>query len=135
VQEKRVVDVAAAHCCCAMAEVVVLMVLVVAVVRADPVALSKLFLSRLIERAADGILLLIRSSRRQKPTRASTHRIFLDAISNALDNVLYHRTMVALRLVIAEAHHAPMFIDSVPAYFDNAVVDLFAIIFHTEDRE
>jgi hypothetical protein len=47
VQEKTVVDAAAAHRCYAMEEVMV--VLVVAVVWADHVALSKRFLSWLIE--------------------------------------------------------------------------------------
>jgi hypothetical protein len=47
VQEKTAVDAAAAHCCYAMEEVMV--VLVVVVVRADHVALSKRFLSWLIE--------------------------------------------------------------------------------------
>jgi len=59
--------------------------------------------------------------------RSSKKRILLDAIGDALEDVLYHRTMVALRLVIAKAHHAPMFADGVPAHFDDAVVDLFAI--------
>jgi hypothetical protein len=51
VQEKTVVDVATAHCCYAMEEVmiVVVVVVVVAVVWADHVALSKRFLSWLIE--------------------------------------------------------------------------------------
>lgn len=59
--------------------------------------------------------------------KSSTHRIFLNAISNALNNILYHRTMIALWLVITKTHHAPMFASKVPTYFDNAVVDLFAI--------
>jgi len=63
--------------------------------------------------------------------RSSEQRVFLDAISNALDDILYHRTMIALRLVVAVAHHAPTFTDRVPIYFDNAVVDLFAIGLHT----
>lgn len=49
-QEKTVVDVATAHCCYAMEEVmIVVVVVVVAVVWADHVALSKRFLSWLIE--------------------------------------------------------------------------------------
>jgi hypothetical protein len=130
VQEKTVVDAAAAHYCYATKEVTAAVV-VVAVVRVDHVALSKHFLSWLIERAADGILLLIRSST-TKAHKNSTHRIFLDAISNALDNILYYRTMIALWLVIAVAHHAPTFTNWVPTYFDNAVVDLFAIGLHAE---
>jgi hypothetical protein len=33
--------------------------------------------------------------------------------------------MVALWLVVAKAHHAPIFTHGVPAHFDNAVIDLF----------
>lgn len=123
-QKKAAVDAAAAaHCCYAM--------VVVAAVWADHVALSKRFLSWLIELAADRILYSSDHLDDDIAHRNNTHRIFLDAISNALDNILYHRTMVALWLVIAVAHHAPMFIDWVPTYFDNAVVDLFAIGLHT----
>jgi hypothetical protein len=63
-----VVDVAAAHCCCAMEEEVV----VVAVVWADRVALSKRFLSWLIERAANEIYFITdQIIATTKPTRAA----------------------------------------------------------------
>jgi hypothetical protein len=69
---------------------------------------------------------MIRSPRRPS-SQNSTHRIFLDAISYALNNVLYHRAMIALWFVITKAHHAPIFTDGVPTHFDNAVIDLFAV--------
>src|SRR5712691_391388 len=60
----------------------------------------------------------------------STHRILLDAIGNALNDVLYHGPMVALRFVVTIAHHSPMFADGIPAHLDDAVIDLFATGLH-----
>ena len=60
----------------------------------------------------------------------SPHRIFLDTIGNALNDVLYHGPMVALRFVVTKAHHSPVFVDGVPAHLDDAVIDLFAIGLH-----
>jgi hypothetical protein len=60
----------------------------------------------------------------------SPHHIFLDAIGNALNDVLYHGPVVALRFVVTKAHHSPIFVDGVPAHLDDAVIDLFAIGLH-----
>jgi hypothetical protein len=101
---------------------------VVAAVQAGHVALSMRFLSSSIEQEAIKKKWFMKISSPRRPLGArKTYRILLDAIGDALEDVLYHRTMVALRLVIAKAHHAPMFADGVPAHFDDAVVDLFAI--------
>jgi len=62
---------------------------------------------------------------------SSEQHIFLDAIRDTLDYILYHRTMVALRFVVTKTHHTPMFVNRVPTNFDNAVIDLFAIGLHT----
>jgi len=35
--------------------------------------------------------------------------------------------MIAMRLVVTKAHHVPIFTDSIPTYFDDAVIDLIAV--------
>ena len=51
--------------------------------------------------------------------------ILLNAIGDALDNIVYNGAVIALRFVITKAHHPPMFANRVPMYFNDAVVDLF----------
>jgi len=63
---------------------------------------------------------------------SSKQRILLDAISNALDDILHHGTMIAMRLVVTKAHHVPIFTDSIPTYFDDAVIDLIAVGLQTD---
>jgi hypothetical protein len=109
----------------------VTVVVVVAVVRAGRVALSMRFLSWLIEQEANVICTYQIHRSELAHESSSTHHILLDAIGDALDNVLHYGTMIALWLVITKAHHAPTFADRIPAHFDNTVIDLFAIGFET----
>jgi hypothetical protein len=57
--------------------------------------------------------------------RTSEQGIFLNAIGDALDNLVHNGAVIALRFVITKAHHPPMFANSIPMYFNDAVVDLF----------
>ena len=132
---------AAVHCFCAMeveVEVEVAVAVAVAVVRAGQVAvaLSTRSLSWPIEQGAK-----VRFCKNKKFFRSptpklvhessdSTHHILLDAIGNALNDVLYHGPMVAMRFVVTKAHHSPMFADGIPAHLDDAVIDLLAIGLH-----
>lgn len=116
-----------------MEEVTVVGVVVLAVVWVYPVALSMRLLSWQIEREAktEDFQKNPLHQHRPKLARSSTYRILLDAIGDALDDVLYHGTMVTLWFVVTKAHHAPMFVVRVPAHFDDAIIDLFAIGFQT----
>jgi hypothetical protein len=111
--------------------VVVVVVVVVAVARAGHVVPSMRFLSWLIEQEANEICTYQIHHSELVHESSSTHHILLDAIGDALDNVLHYGTMVALWLVITKAHHAPTFADRIPAHFDNPVIDLFTTGFQT----
>ena len=60
-----------------------------------------------------------------------TYRVSFDAVGDAFDDVFDDRLVVAVWLVVAEAHHAPGFELWVPVHFDDAVVELLAIRFHS----
>lgn len=55
-----------------------------------------------------------------------TYHILLDSISNALDNTLNYRPIVAIGFIVPEAHLAPMRSNRIPVNFDNPVINLFA---------
>jgi hypothetical protein len=79
-----------------------------------------------------GMGTMIRSPQSTQFTRVATHRILLDAIGNALEDILHHGAMIAMRFVVTKAHHVPIFTDSIPTYFDDAVVDLIAAGLQTD---
>ena len=53
-----------------------------------------------------------------------THRVLLDAVGDALDDVLDDGLVVPVRLVVAEAHHAPVLPRGVPVDLGDAIVEL-----------
>ena len=93
---------------------------------AGRVVSSKHFLLPQNEQVADGIKTIdfVRTNHARK--KKCTHSILLDAIGDRLDNVIHNRAVITIRFVVTKAHHPPMFANRVPAYFDDAVVDLFA---------
>jgi hypothetical protein len=92
---------------------------------AGHVASSKRFLLPQNERAADGTNHSDQCRHTNHAREKCAHGIFLNAIGDALDNLVHNGAVIALRFVITKAHHPPMFANSVPMYFDDAVVDLF----------
>jgi hypothetical protein len=54
------------------------------------------------------------------------YRILLDSISNALDDILNYRPIVAVGFIVPKAHLAPMGNNRIPVNLDDPVVDLFA---------
>jgi len=117
-------------------EEVVVVAVVVAVVWVGPVAvlLSKRFLSWSIEQEAN--VRFCKKNNQVTHTETgprnsnNTHHILLDTIGNALNDVLYHGPMVALRFVVTIAHHSPMFAGGIPTHLNDAVIDLFATGLH-----
>jgi hypothetical protein len=63
-----------------------------------------------------------------------TYHVALDAIGDALDDALYGAAVVPVRFVVAEPHHAPVFAISIPVYFDDSFVQLFAARFHPDKK-
>lgn len=55
------------------------------------------------------------------------YRIFFDAVGDAFDDGLDDGFVVPIRFVVAESHHAPSAELGVPVYFDDAVIELFAV--------
>lgn len=58
-----------------------------------------------------------------------THLVLLDAVGDAFDDVLDDGLVVPVRLVVAEAHHAPHAALRVPVHLHDAVVELLAARF------
>ena len=94
---------------------------------AGRVASSKHFLLPQNEQVADGIKTIgLTCTNHTTRKKKCTHSILLDAIGDRLDNVIHNRAVIAIWFVVTKTHHPPMFANRVPAYFDDAVVDLFA---------
>ena len=93
---------------------------------AGQVASSKHFLLPQNERVADGIK-TISVAHINHARKECTHSILLNAIGDALDNVLHNRAVITMWFVVTKAHHPPMFANRVPMYFNDAVVHLFAV--------
>lgn len=62
--------------------------------------------------------------------RERTYNVTLNAISDTFDDVLDDALVIAVGLVITEAHHPPAFLFRVPVHFDDALVKLFAARLH-----
>ena len=69
-----------------------------------------------------------------KMGQRDTHRVLLDSVGDALDNVVDDGFVVPVGLVIAEAHHAPVLEVGVPMDFDDTVVELVIGRLHPKQR-
>ena len=64
----------------------------------------------------------------------TTYRFLLDTVRDAGENLLNHVSVVSVRLVVAEAHHAPVLEDGIPMDFDDTVVELVIGRLHPKKR-
>lgn len=71
---------------------------------------------------------------RREEGKKSTYDVLLDAVCDALDDVVHDGLVVPVRLVVPEAHHAPVLVLRVPMDLDHAVVELLVRVLHPAFR-
>jgi len=54
-----------------------------------------------------------------------SHSLFLNPVSNTLNDVLNHRFMISMRFIISKSHHLPAGEGRIPVNFDYSIIDLF----------